>query len=320
MSPRSYRSIGDVLTLLRPEFPDITISKIRFLESQGLVTPQRSPSGYRKFYDEDIERVRYILVQQREHFLPLKVIRDRLNGEESVDGGETSQRDGGVMTEEYEENEVSFVERITESGSSISLEAFSERVSATAASHAQATSGDRRTSTVVEDASIDDMVAAMQEGPAPRTRAPMKTQPTRNDEAVVVEEVEPLVDGETVSVEELAERISVDEAFLDSLVDFGIVRSVSIGGLTCFDEPNAELARLAAAFAAFGIEPRHLKAYRNAAEREVGTIEQIVSPSLRQRNPEARAAAKETAKELAKLGREMRATVVAQQLRDLFSH
>ncbi len=320
MSPRSYRSIGDVLTLLRPEFPDITISKIRFLESQGLVTPQRSPSGYRKFYDEDIERVRYILVQQREHFLPLKVIRDRLNGEESVDGGETSQREGGVMTEEYEENEVSFVERITESGSSISLEAFSERVSATAASHAQATSGDRRTSTVVEDASIDDMVAAMQEGPAPRTRAPMKTQPTRNDEAVVVEEVEPLVDGETVSVEELAERISVDEAFLDSLVDFGIVRSVSIGGLTCFDEPNAELARLAAAFAAFGIEPRHLKAYRNAAEREVGTIEQIVSPSLRQRNPEARAAAKETAKELAKLGREMRATVVAQQLRDLFSH
>ncbi|MGH8995059.1 MAG: MerR family transcriptional regulator, partial [Acidimicrobiales bacterium] len=71
-------SIGDVLSLLRQEFPDITISKIRFLESQGLVNPERSPSGYRKFYEHDVERLRWVLRQQREHFLPLKVIRDRL--------------------------------------------------------------------------------------------------------------------------------------------------------------------------------------------------------------------------------------------------
>ena len=82
MTQRSYRSIGDVLTLLRGEFADITISKIRFLESQGLVSPQRSPSGYRKFFDEDVERLRYVLRQQRENFLPLKVIRDRLNDTE----------------------------------------------------------------------------------------------------------------------------------------------------------------------------------------------------------------------------------------------
>src|SRR5271163_457423 len=78
VSGRTYLSIGDVLALLRQEFPDVTISKIRFLESQGLVNPERSPSGYRKFYDHDVERLRWVLRQQREHFLPLKVIRDRL--------------------------------------------------------------------------------------------------------------------------------------------------------------------------------------------------------------------------------------------------
>ena len=79
MSGRTYLSIGDVLTLLRQEFPDVTISKIRFLESQGLVNPERTPSGYRKFYDHDVERLRWVLRQQREHFLPLKVIKDRLD-------------------------------------------------------------------------------------------------------------------------------------------------------------------------------------------------------------------------------------------------
>src|SRR5579862_3030625 len=78
MSERSHLSIGEVLSLLRDEFPDVTISKIRFLESQGLVDPERTPSGYRKFYDHDVERLRWILRQQRENFLPLKVIRGRL--------------------------------------------------------------------------------------------------------------------------------------------------------------------------------------------------------------------------------------------------
>ena len=78
MADRAHLSIGEVLALLQDEFPDVTISKIRFLESQGLLDPERTPSGYRKFYDADIERLRWILRQQREHFLPLKVIKDRL--------------------------------------------------------------------------------------------------------------------------------------------------------------------------------------------------------------------------------------------------
>ncbi|MDQ3293025.1 MAG: MerR family transcriptional regulator, partial [Actinomycetota bacterium] len=75
---RPHLSIGEVLSLLQQEFPDITISKIRFLESQGLLDPERTPSGYRKFYEPDIVRLRWILSQQRDHFLPLKVIKDRL--------------------------------------------------------------------------------------------------------------------------------------------------------------------------------------------------------------------------------------------------
>ena len=84
-------SIGDVLDQLRPEFADITISKIRFLESQGLIDPERTPSGYRKFSPADVERLRFILRQQREHFLPLKVIKDRLD-----------QLDQGVPAETFD--------------------------------------------------------------------------------------------------------------------------------------------------------------------------------------------------------------------------
>src|SRR3954471_5611695 len=83
VAERAYLSIGEVLSLLREEFPDVTISKIRFLESQGLLDPERTPSGYRKFYEPDIERLRWILHQQKENFLPLRVIKDRLAGEES---------------------------------------------------------------------------------------------------------------------------------------------------------------------------------------------------------------------------------------------
>jgi len=81
VSPREpeHLSIGEVLAELHDEFPDITISKIRFLESQGLVNPERTPSGYRKFYAHDLARLRWILHQQKEHFLPLKVIKERLD-------------------------------------------------------------------------------------------------------------------------------------------------------------------------------------------------------------------------------------------------
>ncbi|HLY81865.1 MAG TPA: MerR family transcriptional regulator, partial [Acidimicrobiales bacterium] len=93
MSERAHLSIGEVLSLLREEFPDVSISKIRFLESQGLLDPERTPSGYRRFYEEDVERLRWILRQQREHFLPLKVIKGRLT--EQVPPADESPADNG---------------------------------------------------------------------------------------------------------------------------------------------------------------------------------------------------------------------------------
>ena len=75
---RNYQSIGEVLVAVKTEFPDITISKIRFLEAEGLIEPERTPSGYRKFYVDDVDRLKSILRMQRDEYLPLKVIKERL--------------------------------------------------------------------------------------------------------------------------------------------------------------------------------------------------------------------------------------------------
>jgi DNA-binding transcriptional MerR regulator len=86
MPTRNYQSIGEVLVTVKTEFPDITISKIRFLESEGLIDPERTPSGYRKFYEKDLDRLKSILRMQRDEYLPLKVIKERLLQQEVADG------------------------------------------------------------------------------------------------------------------------------------------------------------------------------------------------------------------------------------------
>jgi DNA-binding transcriptional MerR regulator len=107
---RNYQSIGEVLVAVKAEFPDITISKIRFLESEGLIEPERTPSGYRKFYPEDIERLRSILRMQRDEYLPLKVIKERLLRDEdgdqeplSLDGSAIADPDGAEPMQELAE-------------------------------------------------------------------------------------------------------------------------------------------------------------------------------------------------------------------------
>src|SRR4051812_14497640 len=100
VNERAYLSIGEVLSLLQDEFPDVTISKIRFLESQGLIDPERTPSGYRKFYAADVERLRFILREQKEHFLPLRVIKDRLDsGEPAIDDDGQGPADDNAAAE-----------------------------------------------------------------------------------------------------------------------------------------------------------------------------------------------------------------------------
>src|SRR5918997_5607165 len=101
MPERAYLSIGEELALLKDEFSDITISKIRFLESQGLLDPERTPSGYRKFYEPDVERLRWILRQQREQYLPLKVIKGRL-GVDDEEEGSAAGGGGAVAVAEAE--------------------------------------------------------------------------------------------------------------------------------------------------------------------------------------------------------------------------
>jgi DNA-binding transcriptional MerR regulator len=98
MATRNYQSIGEVLVAVKTEFPDITISKIRFLESEGLIEPERTPSGYRKFYEEDLERLKSILRMQRDEYLPLKVIKERLLKQDA--GEATGDAEGDAHPDE----------------------------------------------------------------------------------------------------------------------------------------------------------------------------------------------------------------------------
>ncbi|HSS11910.1 MAG TPA: MerR family transcriptional regulator [Acidimicrobiales bacterium] len=262
MAERAHLSIGEVLSLLREEFPDITISKIRFLESQGLLDPERTPSGYRKFYEEDVERLQWILRQQREHFLPLKVIKGRLTGESTGTADEEAPLAAGD-------------------------EAAAEAGAANAATKA-ATKATTKT--------------AAAERSAPRSSA---ARP-------------PLPAGTNLTVEELGAACGLTDNQIRDLQRFGLLSSRDVGGTAYFDEAALSVARLAGSFARHGVEARHLRMYKNAAERESGLFEQIVMPLIKQRNPQARQQAMATLEELSALGGELRQTLLRQSLRDAF--
>lgn len=194
---RAYLGIGEVLARLRGEFPDISVSKIRFLESEGLIEPARSPSGYRRFDEADVERLRYILIAQRDQYLPLRVIKERLPP--SADG---------------------------------------------AAGQAAAAGGT---------------------GPGPLSRR------------------------------EFLAAAGIDERQLAELENFGLVRRAG----RVYGRDALQVASAAAVLGRYGVEARHLRAVRAAVEREMSFIEQVVAPTLRQRNPEAREQAGRTAREIA---------------------
>jgi DNA-binding transcriptional MerR regulator len=122
---RNYQSIGEVLVSVKAEFPDITISKIRFLEAEGLIEPERTPSGYRKFYVQDVEKLRSILRMQRDEYLPLKVIKERLL--KGADEGVGEPADGERAPSSKDETEASAVSEIAEAptGLQMSIEEMS---------------------------------------------------------------------------------------------------------------------------------------------------------------------------------------------------
>jgi DNA-binding transcriptional MerR regulator len=268
VAERAYLSIGEVLALLRPEFSDLTISKIRFLESQGLLDPERTPSGYRKFYEPDVERLRWILRQQREQYLPLKVIKGRLGVDEGDDGG------GGVALAE-----------------------------------APATTSDESR----------DIAAPASSAPLPSTPPMTPSRPAPPIPSPVADMVNPLQvvhTGVSMTLEELSAACGLSATELGELQRYGLIAGRPVGGTTYFDEESLIVANLAAGFMRFGVEARHLRMYKTAAEREAGFFEQLVMPMLKQRNPKARRQAVDTLVELGKLGQGLRAAMLRMALKD----
>jgi DNA-binding transcriptional MerR regulator len=402
VATRTHLSIGEVLSLLREEFPDVTISKIRFLESQGLVDPERTPSGYRKFYDHDVERLRWILRQQREHFLPLKVIKGRLSeqGDDAeptlplsefddaepappghagaapadagtggpdepaaVAAGEAPQGAGATTSPPR-----SAAERHRATGSRSPDQAAaavdpaapdrshrparaSTRSGPDGPENAAAVStpgGERRGGATsrrgpadggaVAAAGPEDGGPAMaggttgessgaagaggarrartstSRGGAPATPAARRgaSEPGAGAGEDVSEE------DETLTAEELGAAVGADAKLVEGLREYGLVSARTVvGGVAYYDPDAVVVVRAAAGFARHGVEPRHLRAWRNSAEREAGLFEQVVMPLLRQRNPEARRQAVATLAELDGLGADLREAMVQRALREI---
>ncbi|QTD97216.1 MerR family regulatory protein [Streptomyces cyanogenus] len=215
-------SIGTVLNVLRDEFPEVTISKIRFLESEGLIEPQRTPSGYRKFSAADVERLGHVLRMQRDHYLPLKVIREHLDAMER---------------------------------------------------------GEAAPLPVVGRQRTPDDVPAPAEG---RTVA-------------------------RVGRAELLAAADVDEDELKEWESYGLLAPLADGA---YDAEAVTVASLIAELGRFGIEPRHLRVMKAAADREAGLVDQVVAPLRRHRNPQTRAHAEARTKELAALAVKLHAALV----------
>jgi DNA-binding transcriptional MerR regulator len=267
VAERGYLSIGEVLALLKEEFPDITISKIRFLESQGLLDPERTPSGYRKFYEDDVERLRWILRQQREHFLPLKVIKGRLKVETA--GAAAADDEDGDDPQAGEEDAAPRHPDVA------ALIEPPKNAPTTAPEPARAPAGG---------------------GPAGRVLTGAQT-------------------GASLTLDELCGATELAAADIAELEKFGLLAGRPVAGVVYYDEDALLVARLAAQFRRFGVQARHLRMYRTAAEREAGFAEQVVLPLLKQRNPEARRQAVETLEELARLGQNLRGAMLRQLLR-----
>jgi DNA-binding transcriptional MerR regulator len=232
-------TIGDVLAQLKVEFSDLTISKIRFLEQEGLVQPDRTPSGYRKFSPADVNRLRYVLSQQRDHYLPLKVIKDQL-------------------------------------------------------------------------AAIDRGLVPSNSSASPRV--PHVSLASIEDNAPTAEHFRPAPAALRLSREELLNAAGLRVEQLAQLEQFGLIKARAGGH---YDDDALVVAKIVSDLGRFGLEGRHLRAFRTAAEREVGLFSQVVGPMSRQRGSEARARAEETVRELAALSVRLHAALVQIGLREV---
>ena len=306
-TPSEHLSIGEVLATLRDEFPDITISKIRFLESQGLIDPERTPSGYRKFYGPDIDRLRWILHQQKENFLPLKVIKGRLE-------------DAGPDELPADADEAAATEHASASKAAGAKGNPSKSGSKTTPSRA----GAKGTATTKPAAGSSDTASPRK---AKVKAPPARSKARRGDDTPRLalddgaeDDLESAGDGSTMTRDELSRASGLTGAQITELEEFGLLEPAGTGGdRMLFDEDALAIATLAAGFARHGIEARHLRMYRSFAEREATLYGQVIQGVLRQRNPEARARARADLIELAGLGRGMRSTFLRRAVDDLLT-
>ena len=377
MADHKYLSIGEVLGLLLEDFPDVTISKIRFLESQGLIEPERTPSGYRKFYDSDVELLRAILHEQKANFLPLKVIRDRIESgaiDSDSTGGRTPPR--GIRNVEQrevrEQPEAATLEpesrdsvfRRTDGGPEWAggqalipgetdgalFDPGSVPSPITAAVPIVPTQPPIGRKPVpasqTEPSHVANLVASLIE-PVERpvaveaasagsvaavertTRAAPIAEPSDDAVAPVVTPPEAVVthlrSAATAGVRELpynpvelCEAASITAAQLAELQDYGIVSSRGSGADSSFQPEAVDIARIAGQLLAQGIDARHLRAWRQAAERESALFEQRIMPLLRQRNPQARQTALASLSELSALGASLHDALVDSLLQHHF--
>jgi DNA-binding transcriptional MerR regulator len=294
----AHLSIGEVLGLLQDEFPDVTISKIRFLESQGLIDPERTPSGYRKFYEPDIERLRWILTQQRENFLPLKVIRERLvNGD---DEGTATLFDDPVDPPPTNENHDPAESEAVESDAEPEVQPDAEEPAEAPAE-------------AVVDLTVD---ADAEDEQAPIWMADLAA--SKGAKTLRAAEAHPLDAGPTevsLTAAELASAAGITAEALRQLEQFGLVVGRSYGDVVYYDGDALLIATRSSGFLARGIEARHLRMFKVAAEREAGFLEQVAMPMLKQRNPEARRQAVDLVEELSDLGHDLRAALLRANLR-----
>jgi DNA-binding transcriptional MerR regulator len=307
----SHLSIGEVLGLLLEEFPDVTISKIRFLESQGLIEPERTPSGYRKFFDDDVVLLRLILREQREKFLPLRVIKDR------IDSGEIEPPPDAPSAADDDR------EQPTKA-------AIAKHPAARRPSSASVPSSGARTTTpkgpppaepTASSATAAGATAASGSTPNGATTEP-PTESTPSDPPSAPRKrrraAEPsaatLLPGVLVNREELCAMASVTPEQLAQLEDYGVVSPrAGVGDL--YGDEAVEIAAAAGGFLRAGVDARHLRAWRTSVERESGLYEQLILPLLRQRNPQARGQAGTRLEELDGLGTKLRAALMRAALR-----
>ena len=331
----SHLSIGEVLNILREEFPDVTISKIRFLESQGLIDPERTPSGYRKFYESDVSRLRWILHQQKENFLPLKVIKERLDrmGEEQPAPVHTIARPKprGRRAPSRQAQRAQDLAPQLPLGDPMPASPNDEELAPTAENGNRARM-DERTPPRVQAARTSPREEKRARESEARRRARHRKSTRRARRGAQRRRARRLQTNRRPQRpttlprraarrasprRELARSAGLEDWQLNELESFGLLEPVAYNGRDAlFDDEGQAIASAAAGFYAHGISARHLRMYKHFAEREAGLFEQVMQQYIRQRNPEARAKAQQELASLSRLGRALRSALLVHAVRD----